>query len=109
METFNKLLKKVLSKVKCLLKKVSFNKIFFKSIVYKMRKNLIYESIFIGVMTLLLTNIIYYIFNNKYPETTKPGYYQMIIGAFLVGFVLHMGFEFTGMNESWCRNTYKLI
>jgi hypothetical protein len=74
-----------------------------------MRNNLIYESIFIGVMTLLLTNIIYYIFNNKYPETTKPGYYQMIIGAFLVGFVLHMGFEFTGMNESWCRNTYKLI
>lgn len=73
-----------------------------------MRNNLIYESIFIGVMTLLLTNIMYYIFNHKFPESTKPGYYQMIIGAFLVGFILHLGFEFTGMNELWCKSTYKM-
>lgn len=71
-----------------------------------MRNNLIYESIFIGVMTLLLTNIMYYIFNSKFPESTKPGYYQMIIGAFSVGFILHMGFEFTGMNEFWCKTNF---
>jgi hypothetical protein len=69
-----------------------------------MRDNLIYECIFIGVMTLLLTNIMYYIFNNKFPETTNPGYNQMIIGAFSVGFILHLGFEFSGMNELWCKN-----
>lgn len=73
-----------------------------------MRDNLIYETILIGILTLLFTFGIIYVLNNKLPDSSKPDYYKMVIGAFSVGALLHLSFEFTGMNESWCKYTYRI-
>jgi hypothetical protein len=72
-----------------------------------MRNSLIYETIVIGVLTFLLTFGIYYVMKGNLPQTTKPGYYRMIIGSFLVGALLHLSFEFSGINEKWCKNNFK--
>jgi hypothetical protein len=67
-----------------------------------MRTNLILEAIIIGIFTILLTNIMYFLFNNRFPDTEI---FQMNVGAFFVGVIMHTGFEFIGANEAWCRAT----
>ena len=67
-----------------------------------MRDTLIYEVIAIGVMSLVLTYILNYIIKGMSPIFD----YQQMVIPFLVGALIHILFEFTGMNEKWCRMTY---
>ena len=73
-----------------------------------MRPNLFYEVVIVGLLTLAFTFGIFFLFNGHLPETTKPGYKQMILGAFLVGGLLHLSLELLGLNERWCRTTYRI-
>jgi hypothetical protein len=70
--------------------------------------NIIVEVIIIGFLTTFFTFGIYTVMNGEFPQSTKPGYKQMIIGSFLVGALLHISFEFSGINEKWCKTTYML-
>lgn len=71
------------------------------------RKLLIVEVIIIGVLTMLLQLVIYRALTGSFPSQSKPYFNQMLIGGFLLGASLHLGFEVVGANESWCRYTYK--
>ncbi len=64
---------------------------------YREFSTVLLEAVFIGI----LVNIIYFPMKLFGPQ-------NMYIKLFLVGALSHILFEYTGMNEKWCRTTYKL-
>lgn len=67
-----------------------------------MRRMLLIEMIVIGLVTLIVSLGISRLLSGKFTFERN-----MLLGSFLVGAVLHFGFEIAGLNESWCRATYK--
>jgi hypothetical protein len=60
-----------------------------------MRKEIITESVVVGLTTLGIGSAMMLI-----PIRQK---WWPFVGTFLVGFLAHIGFEYTGMNEKFCR------
>lgn len=63
----------------------------------------ILEAIIIGLITIVIAVVL------------KTGYYKLTnklmnkyILIFLSGMIIHLFFEYTGLNESWCTKTYKI-
>lgn len=73
-----------------------------------MRKEIVIESIVIGIIAVLLQFIVYRLLMGEFPNPADPGYWQMIIGQFLIGVIIHSGFEVIGANEWWCKRVYAL-
>jgi len=72
-----------------------------------MRREVIIESVIIGIIAVILQFIIYRILIGEFPNKTDSGFNEMIIGQFMIGFIIHSGFEMIGANEWWCKKTYK--
>jgi hypothetical protein len=64
---------------------------------YRNLSNVGLEVIVIGIMTVLLYNLLDYL---------SPSMNHSL-KLFLVGALIHALFEYSGMNEKWCRDTYK--
>ena len=60
-----------------------------------MRKEIITESVVVGLTTLGIGSAMMLI-----PIRQK---WWPFVGTFLVGFLAHIGFEYTGMDEKFCR------
>ena len=60
-----------------------------------MRKEIIKESVVVGLTTLGIGSAMMLI-----PIRQK---WWPFVGTFLVGFLAHIGFEYTGMSEKFCR------
>jgi len=71
-----------------------------------MRENLVYEVVFIGLITLVFYSILYRFIGNS--EIKVADYNKILLTAFLTGCSLHFIFEITNANDYWCRTTYKL-
>lgn len=71
--------------------------------------HIIFEVLTIGLLTTFFTFCIYYLMRNQLQESKKAQYIKMFIGSFLVGALLHLSFEFSGINEKWCRYIYKIV
>lgn len=70
-----------------------------------MRDYLVYEVVIVGLLTYAFTFVIYYIGNGgNFVDLNK--YKQMIIGSFLVGALLHLTLELTGINKLWCKSAF---
>ena len=72
-----------------------------------MRTELIIETIVIGIFAIILDVLIYRVLVGEFPSPSLPHFNKMILGAFLLGASMHIILEFSGMNEYWCRKTYK--
>jgi hypothetical protein len=71
------------------------------------RKELILEMIAIGIFTILVEYFVYRIVSGEFPSPRLSHYNAMLLGAFLLGASMHFILEVTGVNEKWCRATYK--
>jgi hypothetical protein len=60
-----------------------------------MRKEIVKESVIVGLTTLGIGSAMMLI-----PIRQK---WWPFVGTFFVGFLAHMGFEYAGMNEKFCR------
>lgn len=63
-----------------------------------MRSSLLLEAVVVGVMT----STLFYSLQYMNTGLTTPWL------LFLTGALIHLVFEFAGMNEWWCRQTYSL-
>jgi hypothetical protein len=72
-----------------------------------LRNGLLLETIAIGVVAILFDLLIYRVVVGRFVDTKAPYFYQMILGAFLLGASIHVTFEFAGLNEKWCRANFK--
>ena len=66
-----------------------------ESIGDNMRKGIIKESVVVGLTTLGIGSAMMVL-----PIRQK---WWPFAGTFLVGFLAHMGFEYAGMNEKFCK------
>ena len=66
-----------------------------ESIGDNMRKGIMKESVIVGLTTLGIGSAMMVV-----PIRQK---WWPFAGTFLVGFLAHMGFEYTGMNEKFCK------
>lgn len=57
------------------------------------------EAVVVGISIVILALFIFVIMERKLPEKSAK---SMIIGSFLVGFLGHIIFEFSGLNRSFC-------
>ena len=55
----------------------------------------LFEAVVIGLLTLILYSLLELGIKNK------------LIALFLTGMLAHILFEYTGMNQKWCLDTYK--
>lgn len=62
-----------------------------------MRNSLLLEAVVVGVMT----SATYFALTQLKTGVATPWL------LFLTGALIHLVFEFAGMNEWWCRQTYK--
>ena len=62
-----------------------------------MRNSVLLEAVVVGVMT----SATYYALTQLNTGLATPWL------LFLTGALIHLVFEFAGMNEWWCRQTYK--
>jgi hypothetical protein len=62
------------------------------------------EAFIIGLISIVCGYFWYYIIKNIY--TTRSYFLPMTINIFLIGFSLHLLFEYTLLNENWCKSTY---
>jgi hypothetical protein len=69
------------------------------------------EATTVGIMTILIGYISYYIINEIYPIDFLPEIckkwnknYTMEKSLFLTGFLLHILCEYTGLNKWYCKN-----
>lgn len=68
--------------------------------------NIILEIIAISISAVILLPVIEFSITGEFLKQ-KPGTYQMYLGTVLLVSMLHIVYEFTGLNEKWCRMTYK--
>jgi hypothetical protein len=61
----------------------------------------------IGIFAIILDVLIYRVLVGNFPSQSLPHFKNMILGAFILGASMHIILEFAGMNEYWCRKTYK--
>jgi hypothetical protein len=73
--------------------------------------NLALEALSVGVVTLLFGMIItafilliIYIFDNKFGFYDTSFWILLPISYFLTGISIHLIFEYTGLNKSYCEN-----
>ncbi len=64
------------------------------------------EAIVIGVIAIFFGYAGYFIMSGKIINSQEKYFIPMIINIFLIGFLMHVTFEYTGLNESWCRTTF---
>ncbi len=70
-----------------------------------MRQNLPYELVIFGIITAVVSTLIFTLLTGKFIWETKDPY-TMLLGSFLLGAILHGGFEYIGFNEKWCRTEF---
>lgn len=65
------------------------------------------ELIFLAIASIVLNFLIYSAFTRtfNFPDLKKQ--LPMYIGGILLVIILHLSFEFTGLNERWCKAIYK--
>jgi hypothetical protein len=63
-----------------------------------MRSSLLLEAVIVGVMT----STLFYSLQYMNTGLTNPWL------LFFTGALIHIVFEFTGANEWWCKQTYKI-
>lgn len=68
-----------------------------------MRKELIFEVIAVGILTIIFLWPSYYLVSGKFPNKEVS---KMLIGAFILGGSMHFVLEIAGLNEKWCRMTF---
>lgn len=69
-------------------------------------QNILIEVIFVSISAVILLPIIEYIMTGKFLARQK-GTYEMYVGTIILVSMLHIVYEYTGLNEKWCRMTYK--
>lgn len=76
-----------------------------------MNTTVIIEAVTVGIMTIIVGYISYYIINEIYPINFLPEVCKewnknntMEKSLFLTGFLLHLLCEFTGLNKWYCKN-----
>lgn len=69
--------------------------------------NILIELIAISVSAVILLPIIEFLMTGKFLKQQK-GTYQMYIGTVILVSMLHLVYEYTGLNEKWCRITYTI-
>jgi uncharacterized membrane protein YidH (DUF202 family) len=72
-----------------------------------MRTALLLEMIAVGIFTIVLEFFVYRIVAREFPWTHLPHFNSMLLGAFILGASMHFILEVVGVNESWCRSTFK--
>lgn len=68
--------------------------------------NIIIELIAISISAVILLPIIEFAMTGEFLKQ-RQGTYQMYLGTVLLVSMLHIVYEYTGLNEKWCRMTYK--
>lgn len=68
--------------------------------------NIIIELIAISISAVILLPIIEFIMTGNFLKQQK-GTYAMYVGTIFLVSMLHIIYEYTGLNEKWCRMTYK--
>lgn len=70
-------------------------------------RNLFLEAIIIGISTIIVgflsTRILT---NNTYPPLNDPNLGLMIFNYFIIGFALHIIFEYLGLNKWYCNSFF---
>jgi hypothetical protein len=67
----------------------------------------IYEAILVGIITILIgfpVSVAFMYFNN--PEFKFEFKLQLATSLFVIGFLIHIVCEFTGINKSYCEYGY---
>lgn len=65
---------------------------------YRKFSTVLLEAVVIGVLVI----VVYFL-------TSLLGIQNIYIKLFLVGALSHILFEYTGMNEKWCKDTYATL
>ncbi len=66
------------------------------------------ELLVLALLSIIINFLIYSVFTRtfKFPDYKEKGTLPMYIGGIVLVAVLHLLFEFTGVNESWCKAMY---
>lgn len=66
------------------------------------------ELLFLAVASVVINFLIYSGFTGtfKFPDIKQEGTIPMYVGGIILVCGLHLIFEFTGLNERWCRTIY---
>ena len=67
-----------------------------------------YEMFILGLCVIAIESVVYRIFTGEFPTTALSHFWPMIASGMIVGASIHLIFEVTGINEKWCRVTYKV-
>ena len=74
-------------------------------------QTVLFEAFIIGLISIVCGYLWYYIIKNikgilSGQDNEKSYFLPMTINIFLIGFSLHLLFEYTLLNEKWCKSTY---
>jgi hypothetical protein len=66
------------------------------------------ELLILAILSVIVNFLIYSVFTKtfKFPDYKEKGTLPMYIGGIVLVCGLHLLFEFTGVNESWCKAMY---
>ncbi len=67
------------------------------------------ELLVLGIASIVINFLIYSAFTRtfEWPNFKKKGTIEMYLGGIILVAILHAGFEYSGINEKWCRAMYK--
>jgi hypothetical protein len=69
---------------------------------------LLFEAIVVAIVTgivgFIISTIMMYIFDKKFNFKKYHFWPSVVLSFMLTGFLLHLGFEFTGANKWYCRH-----
>lgn len=71
------------------------------------RYAVLYEMLLVGLCVVIIEFILYKLFTGKFPSTELKHFWQMVASGMISGASLHLILELVGINEKWCRITYK--
>jgi hypothetical protein len=69
---------------------------------------IMFELVILALLSIVINFLIYSIFTRtfKFPDYKDRGTLPMYIGGIVLVCGLHLLFEFSGVNESWCKAMY---
>jgi hypothetical protein len=67
------------------------------------------EAFIIGIITLIIGKLGFYVFTDEKEEEKNKTKYSSSLILFLIGFILHYLIEFIGLNEWYCDKCDKCI
>ena len=71
-------------------------------------KNLIIELIALSIVCVILLVPIHYLISGRMIDFSKKDTSSMFLGSIILVGSIHLLFEISGMNESWCRKEYSM-